>query len=93
MELLKAPFHSESFLNHRSYREERENWLKNQYVGKTMVFNCELIGLSGSTRHNKGDKVICYDMNVDCFKLTTVDGEKIHGLFKPSCLELETTQP
>ena len=85
---LKVPFYSDSYINHRTYREERQKFLEEKFVGKQVEFNCELITIGGYTLHEKGSVVVIRAIDCDCFKLETLTGEPIYGLYKTSCFNL-----
>jgi hypothetical protein len=89
MELIKIPFQPEPFINHRVYREERQKFLEEYYVGKKVVFAVELINFSGSTRHDKGKEAVIRGINCDMFKLEDLDGNEMPGLFSPRVFEFK----
>jgi hypothetical protein len=87
MELIKPPFYPEGFSHHRHYMEEVKKFHTKHYAGKSVVFNCDLVGISGSVRHAKGDKAKIVECDCGMFKLENSKGP-IDGLFKPTCLDL-----
>jgi hypothetical protein len=88
MELIKPPFQPESFFQYSHYLKERDRWLNEQYVGKRIVFNCDLVDISGNTRHIKGTEVEIVEVKCDCFKVSKDDEGIVEGtIFKPSCFD------
>jgi hypothetical protein len=80
MILATPPFNRDDFFHYKQYAEARQQFLEEQYVGKTVTFAHDLIGISGAIRHKKGDTAEVIAINCECFKLAGIDGT----IFKPS---------
>lgn len=86
MELKKPPFTPNSCLNYKRYREARQEFLEKEYVGMIVEFEHDLVGISGSLSHAKGEIVQIIAIDCDLFKVKDKNGP-ITGLFKPQAFK------